>query len=274
MSRTVLADAVVAELRKLGPGEKGDPKALKAAIGCTAAELKAAIYRLRYSGKIGFTGLALSPNMRADPAPPGPDARMRDAATDRPALEPAADRQTTATGDGSSSIPGESGSATGSPDRADGAKRTLSPPISAMNETACPECGEELCCCGAVDDENSAFNQAGIAMADQYHPPAGRRRRGRRWRIALPEGMRPTVEAIQSALAETPEEAMAAVRRRHPDLWRRAVALGRALGVTPASAFYDALDRGLSAIEAEGAGGLTHVERPFDFAQDREAASA
>ena len=69
MSVTQIRDAVVAALRALGPGEAGDKAALKAAIGCTAAELDSAIDSLRFAGKIGFYGLVLSASLRADPEP-------------------------------------------------------------------------------------------------------------------------------------------------------------------------------------------------------------
>jgi hypothetical protein len=102
----------------------------------------------------------------------------------------------------------------------------------------------------AFEAEADAGIEAAAAVTRPAFP-APPRRRGRRDRIPLPEGMRPTVEALQSALAETPEDLMAAVRRKHPQLWRRTLALSRAERVTPASALYAALETGLDQREQE-----------------------
>lgn len=69
MSKGAIADALVAELRKLPGGGKAERTALRAAIGCSAGELKLAIDRLRFKGQIMFDRLALSPSMRAGPGP-------------------------------------------------------------------------------------------------------------------------------------------------------------------------------------------------------------
>jgi hypothetical protein len=58
------------------------------------------------------------------------------------------------------------------------------------------------------------------------------------------------VEGMQSLLAEHPNDLMAAISRKHPQLWRRVIILGRARGERPAAALYAALERGLDAIEA------------------------
>lgn len=122
MSKTALRDAVIAELAKLGPGETGDKRALKAAIGCSAAELDAAIDALRWTGKIGFYGLVLSESMRASLAPPAaepaPDPVFHvDAATDRPERSCEGDRQTSAMELASVPAPGGVEAQAGQPDR-------------------------------------------------------------------------------------------------------------------------------------------------------------
>ena len=47
-----------------------------------------------------------------------------------------------------------------------------------------------------------------------------------------------------------PRELMRHLTRRHGDLWRRIVALGRAQGETPAAMLYRALEAGCETIEA------------------------
>lgn len=57
------------------------------------------------------------------------------------------------------------------------------------------------------------------------------------------------VERIQTELADSPSDLIKAVTRKHPVLWRRAVLLGRATGMSPAGALYRAIEAGLDALE-------------------------
>lgn len=62
---------------------------------------------------------------------------------------------------------------------------------------------------------------------------------------------RPIVEEVTSAFAETADEAMLAVNRRWPGLWRAVIDSARADGVRPGVRFVALLEAGL---RAEGAG--------------------
>jgi hypothetical protein len=56
-------------------------------------------------------------------------------------------------------------------------------------------------------------------------------------------------EAIGSMLSDTPQSVMRAVSRKHVDLWRRCILLGRATGKSPMQALYSALEGGLEQLE-------------------------
>lgn len=58
-------------------------------------------------------------------------------------------------------------------------------------------------------------------------------------------------EQVQSIAAEDPAGVIHAVVKTHPQLWRRAVLVGRALEITPAAALYRAIAGGLDLIEAD-----------------------
>lgn len=57
-------------------------------------------------------------------------------------------------------------------------------------------------------------------------------------------------EGVATMLAETPHDLIAAVHRKHPQLWKRVIQLGRAEQRRPAEALYAALERGLDELEA------------------------
>lgn len=58
-------------------------------------------------------------------------------------------------------------------------------------------------------------------------------------------------EGVASLLAENPNDLMAAITRKHAELWRRVLLLGRATDQRPAEALYAALERGLEELEKE-----------------------
>jgi hypothetical protein len=58
-------------------------------------------------------------------------------------------------------------------------------------------------------------------------------------------------EAIGSMLSDTPQSVMRAVSRKHVDLWRRCILLGRATGKSPMQALYSALEAGLEQLEPQ-----------------------
>lgn len=60
------------------------------------------------------------------------------------------------------------------------------------------------------------------------------------------------VEAVQSALAETPADAARALQRRWPAVWQAVLITARAQGATPMAMMIDAIETGLAAIEQLG----------------------
>jgi len=360
MTKREIADAIVAELRRLGPGEQGNAADLKAAIGCKAAELQAAIDLLRFTGKLGFYGLVLSASMRDNPAePPGeassPAGLPKDetAGTREAGFEIPAPAQTTASME-LATVPAPGGGEA-QPARpvvrqgaeAGGDKRSLPPPTLAERPTGAELAAEVRTYCERTGTPTSRFgvavsNSPGLlpnlelanapradtvarirafiaAHPGGVGPPApaplpasechymrpscadaargeaealaGRRqaarrlggtgeplsgaapprspdrapspgsresttfgggptRPGARSRIPPIAGMRlDLVETVQTLMAEAPKDLITAITRKHPALWRRAIALGRAAGVSPAAALYDALEAGLTSKE-------------------------
>lgn len=56
-------------------------------------------------------------------------------------------------------------------------------------------------------------------------------------------------EGVSSLLVEQPNDLMVAISRKHPQLWRRVLLLGRAEQMRPAEALYAALEAGLDQME-------------------------
>jgi hypothetical protein len=80
---------------------------------------------------------------------------------------------------------------------------------------------------------------------------ADRRRAARSTGHAKPIDAKPVsaAEMIQTIAIADPLDLMRVVNLKHPELWRRAVLLGRATGQRPLQALYAALEAGLDAIE-------------------------
>jgi hypothetical protein len=115
-----------------------------------------------------------------------------------------------------------------------------------------------------ADEIRSALKDRSTVVVDRLQPeaddavvtstaaaPAPRRGR-KRQRIpaasALELGDLSLVEAVQTAIAEDPEDLIRAVGRTHYDLWRRCIDLGRVLEQRPALVLYRALALGLDVI--------------------------
>lgn len=77
------------------------------------------------------------------------------------------------------------------------------------------------------------------------------RRQGTRGLSTLTGGPnhRQSVEAVQSALAETPADAARALQRRWPAVWQAVLITARAQETTPMAMMIDAIETGLAAIE-------------------------
>lgn len=60
--------------------------------------------------------------------------------------------------------------------------------------------------------------------------------------------------ALQADLIDTPQDAMRAVARRWPALWRRIVDDARDAGALPGAYFFDVVERGLDAMGEAGRG--------------------
>lgn len=214
--------ALVAELRKLADGEKPHLGEIRRAVaeaagGCSTAELRASIARLRNRGKLHWERIELAPSMllQETEAPAG------EASPEKPGPCPEPRRR--------EPFPGpieEIG--TGGAEPVALSPRAPAPPPPAP-APARPPIAEAV----AVEAGERRRQAASIAQP---------------WKLGnvRPEGV---VETIQSGLAETPGDLIKAVGRRHPDLWRRVLLLGRAHGVMPSVALYDALDRGLTVLE-------------------------
>jgi hypothetical protein len=204
MSRTGIADALVAELRKLAPGQGGDRGALRAAIGCGAAELRCAIERLRFQGKLLWDRLELSPSQRAAPA-----AENEDAATDRPGLKPPDDRQTPARARATAHAPGGEEAQPGQPDRTQeptgtsGAKRALPPQPSGAELKA-----EVLAYCQRTGTPRTRLSMAAVGHVsllgalDATARPKDKTLEAVRRTMALwPEGVPPDAPGVRRARA-------------------------------------------------------------------------
>lgn len=83
MSPRAIEEALVAELRKLPVGQKAVAGEIRVAIGCTGAELKAAIGKLRMQGKLVWDRLELAASMRID-APVQEEEQEQNSAADLP----------------------------------------------------------------------------------------------------------------------------------------------------------------------------------------------
>jgi hypothetical protein len=56
-------------------------------------------------------------------------------------------------------------------------------------------------------------------------------------------------ESVSSMLVEDPHDLVVVVNRKHPQLWRRVLLLGRAMQLRPAEALFAVIERGLGELE-------------------------
>ena len=220
-----LDEALIAYLRTL-PGAAA-AAAARAELGCSAGELKAARERLQCRGKLLWNKLELAPSMRQAAAP-----AAGGHASDLPALgnpsEAGGGEQHSAAEPVAAA---EEGVEARLPPAATPSPAPLAPPVPPPSPR--PSLAEEV----AAEAQATTDRRRGARKLSGLH-------------VVAPLTL---VERVQTLAAETPADLIAAITRKHPQLWQRAIMLGRACGAMPATVVYDALDRGLTAIEGAAA---------------------
>lgn len=282
--RKAVENALVAVLRGVPAAGPRTTKVLRARVAemlgdaCSPAELAATVLSLRYRGKLEWDRLALSESMKlaaeVEPAlaaasasadvpstAAGPDdeddedypGAVNDRAVEQPVARPAhnlEDRPASrsegraAAADGSSPAPAtgpsggfvarsspRKGSIRGASTRA--STRPLPPPRheSELARLVREECNERA-------RRRALARSTGTVRTPVELKPVG------------PAGLS-FAEGVAALLAETPADVMLAIRRKHPQLWRRVILVGRRAEKRSAEALYWALEAGLDAIEAE-----------------------
>ena len=227
MSAAQAETAVVEALRRGAGTQREIARVAKLPI----AEVARSVQRLRFKGKIKFDKLELSESMLAAGANPaaGVEAGSEDApnegaaAADPPAAapEPAPAR----------------------PKRRYGERPNLAR-IRAEAERDPGEAGSVVDRIEAEAAATTARRRLARSTGTVTSPIPGRRGE-------LPEDLT-GIEMIQTVAMKSPADLIKALDRKHPELWARCVALGRALGQRPAEALYRALESGLE-IEEEAA---------------------
>jgi hypothetical protein len=250
------------------PAEAALRRELRRALGCSADELKASEQRLRWKGHIEFDRLRLAGSPAG--AAPAEGAALPPVAATAPPGGAGGGAAPKKMQHPAASMAGGSGPypETGSGGAAE--RRALPPTGEAHNRTGAAGLAHARRRSGRHRVGRSRAADARVvakgAGADAQPLSETVRREAElssaRRRLAQSTGTVCSVldaaapaslaERIQTALAETPADLIKAVHRRHPPLWARAVALGRAMGMLPATALYDAIERGLTAMEAEG----------------------
>jgi hypothetical protein len=263
VSSAAVQDALLEQLRQ-GKINKGE---IRAAIGCSAAELAGAIQALRYAGKVKWECLELSPSMAANGGgedPPQQSAGVREPAVDGPEGAPSSgpdDEEGGGAADATLTSPpsnagpddeeddGVNDAAPSAPRLTRHTKREVSAPggwtkasnIAGTRPVPVPAHEPEIA--RLVREESTAIGE--------------RRRQARstgtvRQPLELKKFGVPDMdlsEALSSMLSDTPQSIMRAVQRKHPLMWRRCILLSRELGKSPMQALYDALEAGLDQLE-------------------------
>lgn len=231
--RKAIEKALVRQLRWLPPGMKphtGDiRRAIAAEVGsCSQADLRGAIERLRYQGKLHWSRLELSGSMMIE------DTK------------------------GASGTAREASSASSSDD----AKRDMVRAPIQCQQPAIARRGRRSGVAHAgnrpvpAPAHESEVQRAVREEADAAHVRRVAARAGcgkvvaRAEQPAGVDDLNP-IEFIQSALADTPADLIVAINRRHKAAWNRILLLGRATARRPGQALYDVLERGLAALEAD-----------------------
>lgn len=239
--RKAVENAIVAVLRD---GPAATLKGLRASVaerleGCSAAELAAAVQSLRYAGKLTWGALELSDSMKSEsggsahpPPTEGPEDSGGIAPTPSPGPDDEEDEES-GVNDASSFVPPKllhKAGVHGAQTRA--AARPL--PVPQHESEVARAVREE------VEDVRDRRRRANSTST--VRQPLELRKFG------VPDLN--LVEGVQSLVVEVPHDLMVAVNRKHPQLWRRVIMVGRARGELPAAALYEALERGLDELEA------------------------
>lgn len=233
LHRKGIEQALVRQLRWLPPGMKphtGDiRRAIAAEVGsCSQVDLRGAIERLRYQGKLHWSRLELSASMllpgegasRADPSLMIDEAPTIAAAAAHPAPDPS-------TGSGQA---GEKGLQHGNRQLAavrSSAVRAGNRPVPAPTHES--------------EVQRAVREEADVAHVRRVAARAGCGK-------VVPATL---TESVATILAEQPADLIVAINRRHKAAWDRILMLGRATARRPGQALYDVLERGLAALEAE-----------------------
>jgi hypothetical protein len=248
LRRKTIECALVDELRLCAGGKAPTMSELRRQVDCTAAELSEVIQALRFQGKLQWDRLALSPSMLA-----GAVAREETAGA-LPAAEGGAapisvsvEVPPSGPDDPERDYPGEVNDkklAPAAPVSTFGHRGRHTAQTRAANKPVPPPRHE-------LEVERQVREEANETV--------GRRQLGRstatvRQPLELRKFGVPDLsfaEGCASLLAETPQDLMRAIERKHVATWRRVIQLGRARGERPAEALYAALAAGLAALEGD-----------------------
>jgi hypothetical protein len=240
--------------------------------GCTPTELNTTIQSLRFAGKMHWERLELAPSMLTNtiesagipiPAPEGGAASSR-AAVEAPPSTDTAGALSTAGGPEDGGEPGSAATSSGPDDDDDyPGEVNDAAPVDGFHPRS-------RRAAGGIHKASSAGGSRPLpvpqhetevqrAVREECDEGSKRRRQARSiGGVNQPLEIRKfgvadmgIGEGIASMLADTPHDLIVAIGRKHPQLWRRVITLGRATGQRPAQALYAALERGLDQLEAE-----------------------
>lgn len=255
--------ALVEQLRRLPPGTKPNMREIRLGIGCTRAELAGAVQSLRYQGKPEWDRLALSPSMiEQSDGPAGPPEAEGGAVAPPPpsATSPAGP-------DDEDDYPGEvndAGQASGPGGSHPRQQEAAGFVPKALLHRAGVHAASTRAAAKPIPAPEHEPEIARLVREEVNETSARRYRARSTGTVRQPLELRKFgladlnfAEGVASLLAETPHDLMVAVSRRHPQLWRRVLLLGRSSAERPAQALYAAIERGLDELEAE----LPHSER-------------
>jgi hypothetical protein len=249
LRRKTIECGLVDELRLCAGGKAPTMSELRRQIDCTAAELSEVIQALRFQGKLSWDTLALSPSMLA-----GAVAREGTAGA-LPAAEGGAEPVSvevppSGPDDPERDYPGEVNDksepigkpAPAAPVSTFGHRGRHAAQTRAANKPVPPPRHE-------LEVERQVREEANETV--------GRRQLGRstatvRQPLELRKFGVPDLsfaEGVHSLLAETPQDLMRAIERKHVATWRRIILLSRTRGERPAQSLYAVLEAGLASLE-------------------------
>ena len=282
LKRKDVEQALVAELRRQrafhlaapnqanrgAAGGKPNMREIRLAIaaetgGCTPAELAAAVQSLRYAGKIAWDAIALSDSMITNGAeqetPAAPEGGAGSRPTDgAPPSSPDPAPPEWAPADGP-----EANCAASGPDDEDdedypGGVNDAEAARPAPQRSP-PGGWRKASNIGGARPSPAPAHETEVqrSIREQAADTVARRRLARSTgTVSHPLELRKFgvpdmdfAEGVASLLVEEPKDLIAAVTRKHPQLWRRVILLGRRAGKRPAEVLFEALEAGLDAIE-------------------------